>query len=149
MSLEFHFTVGEPDEPITPSLERVEPGTWSVKPTPAGYILIGGPLMLRGYIGRDGLRRDGVPETTTLRAEVSTLKETVSHITRQRDGARAQVAALEKSFTEYKDQFKLAPNAQRYHKLRRHWVQIGYSDTQHRLASLDAAVDALPDQPST
>lgn len=50
MSLEFHFTIGEPDEPINPSLERIEPGTWTVKPTPNGFIVLGGPLMLRGYI---------------------------------------------------------------------------------------------------
>lgn len=112
--------------------------------------------VLRGNITglvqeRDGLRRDGVPEVKGLQAIILSqrameddLKETVSHLTRERDGARDQVAALEKSFAEY----KLGPNAQRYSKLRRHWVQIGYSDTQLRLGTLDLAVDALPDQPT-
>lgn len=112
--------------------------------------------VLRGNIAglvqeRDGLRRDGVPEIKGLQAIIRSqrameddLKETVSHVTRERDGARDQVAALEKSFAEY----KLGPNAQRYSKLRRYWVQIGYSDTQLRLGTLDLAVDALPDQPT-
>jgi hypothetical protein len=37
--------------------------------------------------------------------------------------------------------------AKRYYKLRRNWVQIGNCDTQFRLASLDTAVDDLPELP--